>query len=418
MSGFTIRSPFRGLFNGSGAAGPRRLIIIGGLTVLALGAVALISFRDNSSSQQTVVAKAPRVDPLPGGPHTTPVYSDLALREEQEKAAKAAALGLSSVAAMPGGGNTVAPPPATAASTQPVIVPQVPPMPPFHPATAGTPPVAQPLGTPPARGNNDDQTKAYSAAIAALLAGWGSKPQQTEIILPPQSEQAAGGMGPGGIDPNAAGSGAARRQVSYTEGRDGASSAPIPNARRIPQVIMPAGRGVYGRTVLAASSDQGGPVVVEALSGPIAGDRMTGGFERRDDRLVVHLDSITLQDGTVQRIEALVIAPDTMETAVASSVDQHYFSRFVLPVAAAFVQGLGQAISQSNSTVIASPFGGATAFQNLNLNQQLGVAAGVAAGQFGAAVKEAAPKGPTVKMDANVNVGVVFLAPLEVGGDH
>jgi len=417
MSGFTIGLPLRRLFNGSGAAGPRRLIIIGGLTFLALGAVALISFHDNSSSQQTVVAKAPRVDPLPGGPHTTPVYSDLARREAQEKAAKAAALGLSSVAAMPGGGTAVPPPPPAVAATQGIITPQVPPMPPpYHPPAT---PLAAPQLTPqPARNNNDDQTKVYSAAIASLFAGWGSKPQQTEVILPPQSEQATAGTGPGGIDQNGAGSGAARRQVSYADGRDGASPAPIPNARRLPQVIMPAGRGVYGRTVLAASSDQGGPVVVEALSGPIAGDRMTGGFERRDDRLVVHLDSITLQDGTVQRIEALVIAPDTMETAVASSVDQHYVSRFVLPVAAAFVQGLGQAISQSNSTVIASPFGGATAFQNLNLDQQLGVAAGVAAAQFGAAVKEAAPKGPTVKMDANVNVGVVFLAPLVVGGDR
>ena len=416
MSGFPIRSPFGRLFNGSGAAGPRRLIIIGGLTVLALGVVALISFHDNSpSAPPTVVARAPRVDPLPGGPHATPVYSDLALREAQEKAAKAAALGLSSVAEMPGGGNAVAPPPPAGAVAQPVIA--LPTPPPYHPPA--TPLAAPQLTTLPARNNNnDDQTKVYSAAIASLLAGWGSKPQQTEIILPPQSEQAAGGTGPGGIDQNAAGSGAARRQVSYADGRDGASPAPIPNARRLPQVLMPAGRGVYGRTVLAVSSDQGGPVVVEALSGPIAGDRMTGGFERRDDRLVVHLDSITLQDGTVQRIEALVIAPDTMETAVASSVDQHYLSRFVLPVAAAFVQGLGQAISQSNSTVIASPFGGATAFQNLNLNQQLGVAAGVAASQFGAAVKEAAPKGPTVKMDANVNVGVVFLAPLVVGGDH
>ncbi len=178
---------------------------------------------------------------------------------------------------------------------------------------------------------------------------------------------------------------------------------------------MPAGRGIYARTVLAASSDQGGPVVIEALSGPIAGDRMTGTFEKRDERLVVKLNSITLQDGTQQRIDALVIAPDSMETSVASSVDEHYVSRFVLPVAAAFVSGLGQAISQSNSTVVASPLGGATAFQRLNLGQQLGVGAGVAGAQFGAILNEAAPKGPTVNLDANVNVGVVFLSPLVVG---
>jgi len=150
----------------------------------------------------------------------------------------------------------------------------------------------------------------------------------------------------------------------------------------------------------------------------VLGDRMTGTFERRNDRLVVHLDSISLPDGTAQKIDALVIAPDSMETSVASSVDQHYLSRYILPVAAAFVSGLGQAISQSNSTVVASPLGGATAFQKLNLDQELGVAAGSAASQFGQAVAENAPRGPTVKLDANVTVGVLFLTPLTIGGDR
>jgi len=256
---------------------------------------------------------------------------------------------------------------------------------------------------------DENQTKVYQAAINSLLAGWGSKAQATDVILRPEDGKATND-GP-----------ANRGAVASNDGvQPMAAVQPIANARRLGshtqgQVLMPAGRGIYARTVLAASSDQGGPVVIEALSGPIAGDRMTGSFEKRDDRLVVKLNSITLQDGTQQRIDALVIAPDSMETSVASSVDQHYVSRFVLPVAAAFVSGLGQAISQSNSTVIASPLGGATAFQRLNLGQQLGVGAGVAGAQFGAILREAAPKGPTVNLDANVNVGVVFLSPLIVG---
>ena len=47
-----------------------------------------------------------------------------------------------------------------------------------------------------------------------------------------------------------------------------------------------------------------------------------------------------------------MVAPDSMEEAVATSIDQHYLERFVLPAAAAFVQGLGQAaVRMSNSTV-------------------------------------------------------------------
>ena len=109
-------------------------------------------------------------------------------------------------------------------------------------------------------------------------------------------------------------------------------------------------------------------------------------------------------------VEGIAVAPATMEAGVASSVDQHYLSRFLLPAAAAFVQGLGQALSFSNSTVTASPFGGATAFSRLNPVQQLGVGAGVAAGRLGQTLDQSAPRGPTVKVDRNASLGVMFLS--------
>ena len=431
MSGFAPRASFGRIFNAAGTAGTRRLMVIGGLTVIVLGIVAAVALQSSSTAPSSTVAKAPKADPLPGGPHTNPAYSDLARASDQDKAAKAAAAGQSSVAAMPGSATAVAVPkpppvalpiPAAPPAQTTRAVPNEPTAPPAAepgravviPASSTTPAAAPPTAT--QQRPDENQTKAYQAAISSLFAGWGTKAQLTEVILKPDDDQRAVGGG----DSGARGAGRTQDTTAASYGGSASPQGPIPNARRrdAGQVLMPAGRGVYARTVLASSSDQGGPVVVEALSGPIAGNRMTGTFDRREDRLVVRLDSITLQDSTPQKIDALVIAPDTMETSVASSVDRHYLSRFVLPVAAAFVSGLGQAIGQSNSTVVASPFGGATAFQRLNLEQQLGVAAGAGAAQFGEIARESAPKGSTVKLDANVNVGVLFLAPLVVGGDR
>ncbi|OYV49204.1 MAG: hypothetical protein B7X10_02120, partial [Burkholderiales bacterium 21-58-4] len=77
--------------------------------------------------------------------------------------------------------------------------------------------------------------------------------------------------------------------------------------------------------------------------------------------------------------------------------------------AAAFVQGLGNAIATtSNQVQVLSPLGGATTSTNLNFHQQLGVAAGVAAGQIGSTLDQDAPKGPTITLDANVAVGVML----------
>ena len=424
MNPIPLKLPFGRVFNRGGAAGPRRLLMIGGTTIVVVSAVAAVAMHNNVTPMPTELAKTPAADPLPGGPHSNPVYTDLARRADQDKAAKAALAGQSSVAVMPGSETAKpVPPPVVAVVTPQPAQPEAGVGRPEPTPVVATPyrpqlqvvsnPVAPPISL-QARQADDKQAAAYQAAIGSLDAGWGGKPQATEVILPPEEKASTIGGGPS--------SQYDARPSSISGGR--ATQTPIPNARPLAgtvesgTVLMPAGRGVYARTVLAASSDQGGPVLLEALSGPIAGDRMTGTFTQRDNRLVVHLDSITLQDGRQAKIDALVTAPDTMETSVASSVDQHILTRFLLPVAAAFVSGLGQAIGQSNSTVVAGPLGGATAFQKLNLSQELGVAAGAGANQFGAAVQQAPPRGPTVNLDANVNVGVVFLSPLVVGGDR
>jgi intracellular multiplication protein IcmE len=183
-------------------------------------------------------------------------------------------------------------------------------------------------------------------------------------------------------------------------------------------VLVPAGRGVYAHTILSVNSDTGGPIVLEADTGPLAGDRMIGMFSKNQasgslfgdtDRLVVQVHTIEHRGQAIQ-VRGLVIAPDSMETAVATSVDQHYLERFALPAAAAFVAGLGQAIAMSGATTQVLPYGGvATTYGNLNFRQQAGIAAGAAAAQVGQTLQMQTPKGPTVYLAANAGVGVIFL---------
>ncbi len=125
--------------------------------------------------------------------------------------------------------------------------------------------------------------------------------------------------------------------------------------------------------------------------------------------MTVLLNTLT-HDGQDIPIQAIVVTPDTMETTVASRVEEHYVERFLLPAAAAFVSGLGQAELQSNTSSVLSPFGGASGFTRLNLPQQLGVAAGAAGAQIGQTLQQSVPKKATVYLDANTPVGVVFLS--------
>jgi intracellular multiplication protein IcmE len=184
-------------------------------------------------------------------------------------------------------------------------------------------------------------------------------------------------------------------------------------------VLVPAGRGVYAHTVLSVNSDTGGPIVLQADTGPLAGDRMIGTFSKNQavgalfgdtERLVVRVNSVEHHGQTIN-VQGLVIAPDSMETAVATSVDQHYIERFALPTAAAFVAGLGQAIALSNSTIGYTPFGGMIqSYGKLDFRQQAGIAGGAAAAQIGQTLQQQTPKGATVFLAANAGVGVIFLS--------
>jgi intracellular multiplication protein IcmE len=243
---------------------------------------------------------------------------------------------------------------------------------------------------------------AYTKQIDDLFSQWGGRAPRTEMVLPTTRRPGDGAAG-NGLDPVSS--------SGHTRGGATPKVAPA-HDDAVPRVLIPAGRGVYAHPVLALSSDQSSPVVLQADSGPIAGDRMIGGFARENDRLVIHVDSI-VHDGETLGADGVVIAPDTMEASVATGVDQHYLARFILPAAAAFVRGLGQALATtSNTTAVLSPLGGATTTTHLNFDQQLGVGAGVAAAQVGSVLNQVAPKGPTVTLEANVAVGVMFLSPV------
>ena len=407
---------------GAGRAGPRRLLVIGaGGLALAVLVVAIITTGHHAQpfSQD---ARMKQVDALPGGLHSTPEQDALAKIADTQHAEHAMASGasytppLAPSAVVVAAPSTVERPSAPAAPPPPprfVAHPAPSPVvtvddPVFPPQTIGAPQTAPTPAPAPAQTvtvtANPQAVAAYSKAIGDLFSQWGGRAPETDLVMPPPTT-------PSGATPPADQAGGAAAQAS-----DPAPTVTpvLTAAQPAATVLIPAGREIYAHPILALSSDQASPVVMQADSGPIAGDRMIGSFERQNDRLVIHISSIVHQGQTIG-CDGVVVAPDTMEASVATGVDEHYMSRIILPAAAAFVQGLGQALATtSNSTAVLSPFGGATTTTNLNFHQQLGVAAGAAAGQIGSVLNQEAPKGPTVTLDADVGVGVMFLSDVEL----
>ena len=406
MSGFVSRLRVSSVFNRAAYAGPRRFIMIGGGAAAVAAAIAYASMSGGTGPLTSQVAHLPPVNPLPGGLHSNPQQDKLALQANQEQADQAARSGVSYTPPIAASQSLPPPPGATpAAPTVPAPLQMVAPA---RPAMAAQPiqyrpdPMTQTVAqTTPA---DPQEQQAYNDAVKRLLRGWDGRAPQT-IVQPP-------GGGPTGSAEGQSGSNAGGMQPASLNARLSSGGSPG-------RLLMPAGRGVFAHTVLAVSSDSDGPVVLQADSGPLAGDRMIGTFGKATsngagsaDRLVVRVNTIEHRGQTIG-VDAIVTAPETMETTVASSVDEHYMARFALPAAAAFVEGLGQALATTSNTVgVLSPLGGTSYATQLKLPQQLGVGAGVAAQQLGNTLAQQAPRGPTVHLDANVSVGVMFLAPV------
>jgi intracellular multiplication protein IcmE len=416
MSGFVSKLQMASLFNRSAYAGPRRFVIIGGGIVLIAAAIIGVSLSGSTSPLTSQLTRLPPVNPLPGGVQSDPMQDKLALTTNREQADQAARRGLSYTPPI-AASQLLAPrtlaaplaPPAASAPAAPLAPPAVtqqPPTPATQPLRYSPDPMVQTVAQ--TTQVDPQEQQAYGDAVRRLLRGWDGRSLRTDIQIETRANYlATAESGQPGEDAG-----------SIRTGLAGRAFTGLPSGSAVAgQILVPAGRGVFAHTVLAASSDSDGPVVLQADSGPLAGDRMIGSFGKATsngsgsaDRLVVRIDTIEHQGQSIG-VDAIVTAPDTMETTVASSVDQHYLARFALPAAAAFVAGLGQALATTSNTVgVLSPLGGTSYATQLNFSQQAGVAAGVAAQQLATTLSQQAPHGPTVHLDSNVNVGVMFLA--------
>jgi len=413
-----------GLFGGAGRGGPVRLVAIGGVLACMAGGAFLLSVRHGNGPPVSQVAKMKPGNLLPGGTHGTPAQDALQKKDSQEKARAAEEAHKSYTPPIPSSTPFTGPLPTEVGMGAPMApdVPAPKPMPP--PPAIVTP--APPAFTPPERpvfdraasedeingarvtkiaagdGEADETSEEAKTAreqrrkaIGDLVNSWSTRPPQTTVVIEPTS------LTQGADDPPVT-----SNRASVKGADSGATGE---------KVLVPAGRGIYAHTVLAVDSDTNGPIVLEADTGPISGDRMIGTFSKSGlDRLIVKVETVEHR-GKQLEANGVVVAPDSMETAVATSIDQHYVERFVLPAAAAFVSGLGQAVALSNATSTVSPFGGTTqTFGPLSFKQQAMVAAGAAATAVSKAMTASVPKGPTVHLAANVSVGVMFLSNLSV----
>ncbi|MBB2156633.1 DotG [Gluconacetobacter diazotrophicus] len=191
-------------------------------------------------------------------------------------------------------------------------------------------------------------------------------------------------------------------------GNTGTASAE--SSRKGPLLIQ-AGRGVYGHAINAPNSDLDNKVLAEIDSGPLANDRISGTFQMKNDRLIIHFDRLIIGDAAPVSVSAYAVSPDTAEAGVASEVDQHIASRVLLQAAAGFVSGLGSAAQSSNTSSVSSGLG-VSSFTRLTLPEQLVVGAGQGAQALAQSLQKIVPQQDTVILKKGDPIGIIFDDPV------
>ena len=179
---------------------------------------------------------------------------------------------------------------------------------------------------------------------------------------------------------------------------------------------IPAGRGLYARTLYAVDSDYPGPVLLELLEPPLAGAVVSGRFSLVRERLVLRLDRLEYR-GRSAAVDAWAVGLDCACYGVDGEVDSHWFERVLLPSAARFAEGFLGALSRPNETVIVQ--GGDVRYERREAAARDAVHAGLAtaARTAGGVLLESAPDGPSVRIPRDTELVVVFAASPEETGE-
>jgi intracellular multiplication protein IcmE len=197
----------------------------------------------------------------------------------------------------------------------------------------------------------------------------------------------------------------------------GKSGTPATKAKETPQqiaanVVIGAGRLEYGVVETALNSNRPTPVLGQIEDGPLAGTRLLGAFTTEDNRLVIKFTMASLKNGISFPVDAIMVNPKVNQGYLASSVNHHYFYRYSMLLGGAFLQGFGQTLMQSGSTV-SSGYGGVTQTFSPKSTSQAAMAAMGQVGQTVGQIGQQAFSTPnTVRINIGTGVGILFLKPI------
>lgn len=374
------------------------IIVIGGFAVVAFLFI-LVSWLNAPPEAVTHIS----VDKTAGGTGKataeSPQYQTL-LRENNAEGAKQAMANNTSFIASAGSGT----------------VRQVPPISQEAPPTPPPPRAENPLPPPkhvPAQTLDPDRKKTLEALLKELVAQRGAPVGQLASITgqaPGQAGQTAGTPGAAAESPFSGwtDSLSTASQTGNVSGSGGTAAD---------RIVIPVGSRPGGLIETAIDSDNTSSQVLARIpAGPYAGATLTAnGVQLAGDGVTIHFTNMDWNNNT-WRIDAWAAMPDTLQSSVASSVNNRYTTRILLPALAHGLGLGGQLYASANTQILSNGYNTIEGRVGMPDGKAVaGTILGGAAQQAGQVVSQDAQKLPVkqVLVDRGQSIAVLFMSAVK-----
>ena len=202
-------------------------------------------------------------------------------------------------------------------------------------------------------------------------------------------------------------------QISKISPITGETNAAAANQERQGRshVLALAGHISFAMLDIGVNSNEPTPIEATIEGGRFHGARLLGSFKREHQVVVLQFHIMTF-NGQSYPINAYAISTKNAHVGMATSVNNHVLYRYGWLFAGAFLQGLDQALQESNQAVTVGN-GFAVMTNQLNNGQILEQAAGNVGNVMVPIAENRFNTPPTVRVPAGTGMGILFMSPVK-----
>lgn len=230
--------------------------------------------------------------------------------------------------------------------------------------------------------------------ITALTSNWKVKAPDSEFNF---AKQKPNNNSAGSAGSENAGSGSGN---SFSNKNTGSSNPPLAKAGTIFHAIIET----------AVNSDEESPVLAKIVSGPLKGTRLIGSFKNLGEKVLIefNLANIPALDKSTP-FKAFAIDTKTSRTALADSVDNHYFKRYGVLLATSFISGYSAALTKSGTSTTQGIFGSTESTPKYDSKELNKIALGKVSDEVSKDIEKQS-KGlvPTIYVNSGTAVGILL----------